>query len=69
MGQKMTQDAAALKDELKGMFDDRNMLVRMEQKEMERKVHSIPLTVLALNHWLPELRDSYRAIAIASHLS
>jgi hypothetical protein len=34
----MTQDSAGLKDELKGMFDDRKMTIRMEQKEMERKV-------------------------------
>lgn len=39
----MTQDGAGLKDELKGMFDDRKMMVRMEQKEMERKVRTLTL--------------------------
>jgi hypothetical protein len=37
----MAQDGAGLKDELKGMFDDRKMMVRMEQKEMERKVRTM----------------------------
>jgi hypothetical protein len=38
LSQKMTQELLALKDELKGMFDDRKMDVRMEQRTMESKV-------------------------------
>jgi hypothetical protein len=38
MNQRTTQESANLKDELKGMFDDRKMAVRMEQRNMERKV-------------------------------
>jgi hypothetical protein len=38
LNQKTTQETANLKDELKGMFDDRKMAVRMEQRNMERKV-------------------------------
>lgn len=38
LNQKMTQELLALKDELKGMFDDRKMDVRMEQRAMESKV-------------------------------
>jgi hypothetical protein len=38
MNQRTTQESANLKDELKGMFDDRKMDVRMEQRSMERKV-------------------------------
>jgi hypothetical protein len=38
LNQKLTQELLALKDELKGMFDDRKMDVRMEQRAMESKV-------------------------------
>jgi hypothetical protein len=38
----MTQELLALKDELKGMFDDRKMDVRMEQRTMESKVRNLP---------------------------
>jgi hypothetical protein len=38
LNQKVGQDASSLKDELKGMFDDRKMAVRMEQRNMESKV-------------------------------
>jgi hypothetical protein len=38
LNQKLTQDLLTLKDELKGMFDDRKMAVRMEQRSMESKV-------------------------------
>jgi hypothetical protein len=54
LGQKMTQDSMGLKDELKGMFDDRNMLVRMEHKEMERMVNSSPPHHYALQCLLSE---------------
>ena len=39
--QKMAQETSNLKDELKGMFDDRKMNARMEQRSMESRVRSI----------------------------
>ena len=38
LNQKMTQDLATLKDELKEMFNDRKMEVRMEHSNMESQV-------------------------------
>lgn len=38
LSQRMTQESGNMKDELKGMFDDRKMAVRNEQRDMERKV-------------------------------
>jgi hypothetical protein len=38
LNQKLTQELLTLKDDLKGMFDDRRMAVRMEQRAMESKV-------------------------------
>lgn len=38
LSQKLSQQGAVLKDELKGMFDDRQMAVRNEQRSMESKV-------------------------------
>jgi hypothetical protein len=38
LNQKVGQDSSSLKDELKGMFDDRKMAVRMEQRNMDSKV-------------------------------
>jgi hypothetical protein len=38
LNQKLTQELLSLKDDLKGMFDDRKMAVRMEQRAMESKV-------------------------------
>lgn len=38
INQKFGQDSATLKDDLKGMFDDRKMNVRNEQREMEGKI-------------------------------
>ena len=40
LGQRLTQEGGNLKDELKGMFDDRKMAVRNEQRSMESKVCS-----------------------------
>jgi hypothetical protein len=45
MNQRTTQESANLKDELKGMFDDRKMAVRMEQRNMERKVCTSKISV------------------------
>jgi hypothetical protein len=38
LGQRMGQETSHLKDELKGLFDDRKMAVRQEQRSMESKV-------------------------------
>jgi hypothetical protein len=44
LGQRLGQETQGLRDELKGLFDDRKMAVRQEQRSMETKVcpHSIP---------------------------
>jgi hypothetical protein len=42
LNQKLTQELLTLKDDLKGMFDDRKMDVRMEQRAMESKVRDFP---------------------------
>lgn len=41
LSQRLGQEAAALKDELKGMFDDRKMAVRNEQRSMESKIQEL----------------------------
>lgn len=38
LGQRLTQEGGTLKDDLKGMFDDRKMAIRNEQRSMESKV-------------------------------
>lgn len=38
LGQKLGQETGSVKDELKGLFDDRKMAVRQEQRSMETKV-------------------------------
>lgn len=40
LNQRVTQESLTLKDDLKGMFDDRKMAVRTEQRNMERQVHN-----------------------------
>ena len=50
LNQKVAQEISNLKDELKGMFDDRKMTAKVEQRSMESKVRNIEkyasLTVL-----------------------
>ncbi|EMC96538.1 hypothetical protein BAUCODRAFT_89601, partial [Baudoinia panamericana UAMH 10762] len=41
LGQRLGQETATLKDELKGMFDDRKMAVRNEQRSMESKIQQL----------------------------
>ena len=41
LNQKMAQEISNLKDELKGMFDDRKMTARMDQRSRESRVRSI----------------------------
>lgn len=46
LNQRMTQESATMKDELKGMFDDRKMFVRNDQRDMERKVRLFTCLIL-----------------------
>ncbi|KAG9913884.1 hypothetical protein KCU98_g13608, partial [Aureobasidium melanogenum] len=41
LGQRMSQDSGNMKDELKGMFDDRKMSVQNEQRDIERKIQEL----------------------------
>ncbi|KXT04548.1 hypothetical protein AC578_8720 [Pseudocercospora eumusae] len=41
LSQRLGQESAALKDELKGMFDDRKMAVRNEQRSVEAKLQRL----------------------------
>jgi hypothetical protein len=40
LGQRLGQETGALREEVKGLFDDRKMSVRMEQRGMETKVRN-----------------------------
>jgi hypothetical protein len=42
LNQKLSQELLTLRDDLKGMFDDRKMAVRMEQRAVESKVYFLP---------------------------
>jgi hypothetical protein len=46
----MTQEIASLKDELRGIFDDRKMNVRMEQKKMDGEVSHSSSVLPMINH-------------------
>ncbi|KAI9788535.1 MAG: hypothetical protein M1835_002221 [Candelina submexicana] len=41
LNQKLTQELLTLKDDLKGMFDDRKMAVRMEQRSTESSIQGL----------------------------
>ena len=41
LSQRMGQESGSLKDDLKGMFDDRKMTVRNEQRSMESKIQEL----------------------------
>lgn len=41
LSQRLGQETTGLKDELKGLFDDRKMAVRNEQRDMESKVQQL----------------------------
>ncbi|KAF2491334.1 hypothetical protein BU16DRAFT_420340, partial [Lophium mytilinum] len=50
LNQRMTQESLTLKDDLKGMFDDRKMAVRTEQRNMETKIQELGYKItVALN--------------------
>ncbi|KAK5163643.1 uncharacterized protein LTR77_010592 [Saxophila tyrrhenica] len=41
LSQRLGQESGVLKDDLKGMFDDRKMAVRNEQRDMERQLQQL----------------------------
>lgn len=41
LGQRVTQESLTLKDELRGMSDNRKMAVRMEQRSMESAIQEL----------------------------
>ena len=50
MGQRLTQESLTLKDDLRGMFNDRKMTVRMEQRAMESAIQELNYKItVALN--------------------
>ncbi|KAF2128896.1 hypothetical protein P153DRAFT_357394 [Dothidotthia symphoricarpi CBS 119687] len=50
VGQRLGQVTGNLKDELKGLFDDRKMIVRQEQRSMETKLQELNYKItVALN--------------------
>jgi hypothetical protein len=50
LSQRLTQESLSLKDELKGLFDDRKMGVRQEQRAMESKIQELNYKItVALN--------------------
>ncbi|KAH7371994.1 hypothetical protein BKA66DRAFT_572557 [Pyrenochaeta sp. MPI-SDFR-AT-0127] len=50
LGQRLGQETSGLRDELKGLFDDRKMAVRQEQRSMETKIQEINYKItVALN--------------------
>ncbi|KAF1946544.1 hypothetical protein EJ02DRAFT_462556 [Clathrospora elynae] len=50
LGQRLGQETVGLRSELKGLFDDRKMAVRMEQRSMETKIQELNYKItIALN--------------------
>ncbi|KAL6707038.1 hypothetical protein ACN47E_004790 [Coniothyrium glycines] len=50
LGQRLGQETGGLRDELKGLFDDRKMAVRQEQRSMETKIQELNYKItVALN--------------------
>ncbi|RKF75860.1 putative moz protein represents a chromatin-associated acetyltransferase protein [Golovinomyces cichoracearum] len=48
LNQKLTQELLTLKEEIKGMFDDRKMSVRMEQRAMESQIQELNYKITVL---------------------
>ncbi|KAM3073401.1 hypothetical protein ACMFMG_004699 [Clarireedia jacksonii] len=48
LNQKLNQELLTLKDDLKGMFDDRKMTVRMEQRHMESAIQELNYKITVL---------------------
>ena len=50
LNQRLTQDSVTLKDDLRGMFNDRKMAVRMEQRAMDSAIQELNYKItVALN--------------------
>ncbi|KAL8678755.1 MAG: hypothetical protein Q9186_004906 [Xanthomendoza sp. 1 TL-2023] len=50
LGQRLTQESSALKEEMRGMLNDRRMAVRMEQQGVEQKIQELNYKItVALN--------------------
>ncbi|KAF2855181.1 hypothetical protein T440DRAFT_486168 [Plenodomus tracheiphilus IPT5] len=50
LGQRLGQETSGLREELKGLFDDRKMAVRQEQRSMETKIQELNYKItVALN--------------------
>lgn len=50
LSQRLTQESSALKDDLRGMLDDRRMAVRMEQQGVEQRIQELNYKItVALN--------------------
>jgi hypothetical protein len=49
LGQRITQETGSLKDELKGMFDDRKLTVRAELRNIDNKVCVLLYTFFTLS--------------------
>ena len=50
LNQKLTQDSVTLKDDLRGIFNDRKMAVRMEQRGMDSAIQELNYKItVALN--------------------
>lgn len=50
LGQRLGQETSGLREELKGLFDDRKMAVRQEQRMMETKIQELNYKItVALN--------------------
>ncbi|SZF01634.1 unnamed protein product [Blumeria hordei] len=48
LNQKLTQELLTLKDDLKGVFDDRKMSVRVHQRKMEGKIQELDYKITVL---------------------
>ena len=63
LSQRMTTETQALKDELKGMFDDRKMAARMERRRMENATQELNYRItIALNSEMRQEVEGLRFI-------
>lgn len=60
LNQKLSQELLILKDDLKGMFDDRKMSVRSEQRAMESNVRIYPLQVSSFTNTIQIQELNYK---------
>ncbi|KAI9719871.1 MAG: hypothetical protein M1828_006092 [Chrysothrix sp. TS-e1954] len=63
LSQRITAETSALKDELKGMFDDRKMAARMERRRMENATQELNYRItIALNSEMRQEVEGLRFI-------